>query len=621
AARGRAGAALRPRRRARRAGARRPGGGDAQRVRPPLRHAARAARGRAAGPAAPLPRRPARAQPGAQRAAAAACHDRLRPDARTRARRRGRALRHRRLRRLRAPPRRLLPRVARRRADCRRAAERLRRPGRHRRAAPPRPRRRLGRARLGELRGDRGRLHPLRRRRCAPAGQRRRTAEAVAPAPARVHAVRLDASARARAAVRRRAAAVPLMVGARGPRPGRARVLAAPRRRARRRGAGGVRRGAGAPAVNARPYKGLASFDDTELDARLFFGRDRERETIVANLFASRLTVVFGPSGVGKSSLLRAGVAQELRRRHAGTVVVHGSWADRPVEALVDAIRTASPPLGATAGLADTVAACALRTGEVVLLLDQLEEYFAYHEPGGPLADALHELLRRPGLRVSVLLALREDALGQLDAFTGRLPEVFANLLRIEPLGPDAAGDAVVGPLGAYAELTGERVSAEPGLVRALQDEVGAGLEAPFLQLVLDRLWDEERSSGSSELRLSTLERLGGSASVAREHVTGALGRLGAAEQAVVARVVRQLVTPSGAKVALGESDLADYADLSPVELRPLLDTLARERILRAVDRHGGREPRFEIFHDVLAEPLLAWRQSFVVHRARAASR
>src|SRR5581483_10377492 len=99
------------------------------------------------------------------------------------------------------------------------------------------------------------------------------------------------------------------------------------RRAARRPCAGGVRRGAGAPAVNARPYKGLASFDDTELDARLFFGRDRERETIVANLFASRLTVVFGPSGVGKSSLLRAGVAQELRRRHAGTVVVHGSWA------------------------------------------------------------------------------------------------------------------------------------------------------------------------------------------------------------------------------------------------------------------------------------------------------
>ena len=58
------------------------------------------------------------------------------------------------------------------------------------------------------------------------------------------------------------------------------------------------------------PFKGLASFDDSELDALLFFGRDRERETIVANVLANRLTVLYGSSGVGKSSLLR-------RRRRA----------------------------------------------------------------------------------------------------------------------------------------------------------------------------------------------------------------------------------------------------------------------------------------------------------------
>jgi len=57
------------------------------------------------------------------------------------------------------------------------------------------------------------------------------------------------------------------------------------------------------------PYKGLASFEDSPLDAMLFFGREREREIITANLLAARLTVLYGPSGVGKSSLLRAGVA------------------------------------------------------------------------------------------------------------------------------------------------------------------------------------------------------------------------------------------------------------------------------------------------------------------------
>ena len=60
------------------------------------------------------------------------------------------------------------------------------------------------------------------------------------------------------------------------------------------------------------PYKGLAPFEDSELDALLFFGREREREVIVANLLASRLTVLYGPSGVGKSS--RAARRRRARR-------------------------------------------------------------------------------------------------------------------------------------------------------------------------------------------------------------------------------------------------------------------------------------------------------------------
>ena len=61
------------------------------------------------------------------------------------------------------------------------------------------------------------------------------------------------------------------------------------------------------------PFKGLAAFQDTELDALLFYGREREREVVVANLLASRLTVLYGASGVGKTSLLRAAVVQRFR--------------------------------------------------------------------------------------------------------------------------------------------------------------------------------------------------------------------------------------------------------------------------------------------------------------------
>ena len=49
------------------------------------------------------------------------------------------------------------------------------------------------------------------------------------------------------------------------------------------------------------PFKGLAAFDDSALDALLFFGREPEREAIVANVLANRLTVLFGPSGVARA--------------------------------------------------------------------------------------------------------------------------------------------------------------------------------------------------------------------------------------------------------------------------------------------------------------------------------
>ena len=59
------------------------------------------------------------------------------------------------------------------------------------------------------------------------------------------------------------------------------------------------------------PYVGLTPF--TERDAPFFFGREKERRLIAANLLASRLTLLYGASGVGKSSVIRAGVQRDFR--------------------------------------------------------------------------------------------------------------------------------------------------------------------------------------------------------------------------------------------------------------------------------------------------------------------
>jgi len=371
------------------------------------------------------------------------------------------------------------------------------------------------------------------------------------------------------------------------------------------------------------PYKGLAAFEDSELDALLFFGREREIAAVAANVLANRLTVLYGPSGVGKSSLLGAGVARRLRKLSGAPVVVHDAWAEDPAARLIASVHAECGDLGATAGLVDTVAAAAQQHGELHLLLDNFEEYILYHGVEGPLSATLPELLRRPGLRVNILLALRDDALAELDDFAGRIPELFTNLLRLDRLDREAGRAAILGPLTRYGELTGEQFTAEDALVEAVLDEASTdtGVEAPYLQLVLERLWEREREVGSQELRLGTFREIGGARAIVREHVQGALDRLPLAEQEAAARVVRQLVTPSGRKVSHEPSDLAEYADVDDVQLRRLLDTLGRERIVRGVNGMQGSPTRYEIFHDVLGPPILAWQAEQQLRRERIRAR
>ena len=362
--------------------------------------------------------------------------------------------------------------------------------------------------------------------------------------------------------------------------------------------------------ADGSPFKGLSAFDDSDDDALLFFGREREREIVVANLIASRLTVLYGPSGVGKSSLLHAGVARSLRALpEEPLVVVFSRWSDDPAEAL-------------------TEASAAQSERDVYLVLDQAEEYFLYHADDvgpGSLADELPALLAGPG-RVNVLVSLREDALAKLDRFTGRIPGVFANTLRLDRLDRESARAAIVRPVERFAELTGTQVAVEPELVERVLDEVGAGridpalgglgavdgvdessrIEAPYLQLVMQRLWGEERAVASDALRLQTLERLGGAHHIVEEHLEGAMAELTAAQKDVAARLFNHLVTPSGTKIAHELSDLADFGQVPRHDVSPVLEALAERRILRSLEE--GEDRRYEIFHDVLAQPVLAWR-------------
>jgi WD40 repeat protein len=407
------------------------------------------------------------------------------------------------------------------------------------------------------------------------------------------------------------------------------------------------------------PYKGLVPFEDSGLDALLFFGRERESAIIAENLLAARLTVLYGPSGVGKTSVLRAGVAHRLREQARSnveerghpeyTVVVFDGWSEEPAGSLRATARSElsaqfgsalldeaeGEPLAETFGRWTSALAC-----DLLLILDQAEEYFLYHQAESGFALELPDLVTQPGLRVRVLLSLRDDALSKLDRFKGRIPNLFANYLRLDHLDRRSAREAVVRPVECFNELTGESIEVEPELVEAVLDQTAAGrvdlgttgrglaadeaktglIEAAYLQLVLERIWEEERSAGSDRLRAATLVSLGGAESIVRAHLRRAVQELTSEQRDVAADVFRFLVTPSGAKIAHGVGDLAEYASVDEGRLVPVLSTLGRERIVRTVDGVGSNGARYEIFHDVLGEAVLAWRREQELERERRAA-
>jgi CHASE2 domain-containing sensor protein len=408
------------------------------------------------------------------------------------------------------------------------------------------------------------------------------------------------------------------------------------------------------------PYRGLERFTESADDAALFFGRDSELEVAAANLLASRLTVLYGPSGVGKSSFLRAGLLYRLRRMTApepsdlgapGTVVVLlDEWVGDPAAELWRMIVRALPSsdddsrdeLG-DRSLHDALDDLSRELNvEFLIVLDQFEQYLAAHPPdaGDRFGEELPCLVSDREVPVRLLLALRDDALAGLDRFKGRIPELFDNYLRLDRLGPKAAREAIEGPIERWNASAPEPVALGDGLVDEVLRQLAARdvalassatpsddtrIEPAHLQLVMARLWSAETAAGSTTLRRATLDGLGGAATIVRTHVHGAMGSLPARDQRLAAQVLRYLITPSGAKVRHVASDVAEYVDRPEPQVRGLLERLSSGdlRILRPTPPPPGSSAlaAYEVFHDVLTGALLDWRSRFERRRLEARAR
>jgi len=365
------------------------------------------------------------------------------------------------------------------------------------------------------------------------------------------------------------------------------------------------------------PYKGLRPF--TEADAPDFFGRGELTQRLVARLrgedVGSRFLAVVGPSGSGKSSVVRAGLVPAIRRGALGgpegRFVAEMCPGAHPIDELEAALlRIAVRPIArlretlgsGSRGLLEAAELLVPHDSEIVLVVDQFEEVFKLC-PDASEREGFLESLRvatvDPDTRLRVVVTLRADFYDRPLTYP-RFGELLATMNEaVPPLTPDELEQAIRKP----AERVG--VSPGAGLVAEMIAEVAHQPgPLPLVQYALTELFerrDEDR------LTLAALQEIGGVAGALSARADRILDDADPEARRAIKQVFLRLVTlgegtqDTRRRVPRGE---LDALEVDPESIDRVLDVFGRHRFLTFDRDASTREPTVEIAHEAL---LSAW--------------
>ncbi len=404
------------------------------------------------------------------------------------------------------------------------------------------------------------------------------------------------------------------------------------------------------------PWLGLASF--TEETRAFFYGRDEEVAELARRVQRKLLTVLFGQSGLGKTSILQAGLVPRLREQGYCPIYVrvdYGRDAPEPAEQIKQAIARTARRAGqwtqvgvASAGESlweflhhrdDVLRDESGKTLIPLVIFDQFEEIFtlAQSDDFGRaraatfVADLADLVENRPPHAVEVkletddemaerfdfarsdyrvLISLREDYLAPLEGLKAAMPSITQNRLRLAPMTGTQAMTAVMKP--GKGLVTEEVAAAIVRFVAGGAELANAEVEPSLLSLICRELNDARLAQGRPEISLDLLA--GSHATILSNFYKRALED----QPAAVRRVIEdELLTASGFRENVAEERL--NSDFAAAGAAPgTLALLVNRRLLRIEERLDAR--RVELTHDVLCGVVKYSRDQRKEREAREAS-
>jgi hypothetical protein len=361
------------------------------------------------------------------------------------------------------------------------------------------------------------------------------------------------------------------------------------------------------------PYRGLAAFGET--DAKYFFGRSAEIRTALAQLDHWPLLAVIGPSGVGKSSFVHAGLVPAMRGS--------GSWKIKvlrpgrvPLQSLASAL---DEPIDAkvlreSPGLfGEQLRRNASKQGQrVLIVVDQLEELFTLSDDEATRQTFLAALLAAaddPSAPVRVVLSMRADFLDRLAGHKQFLAELSRGLFFLSAPDVENLRETLIRP----AELAG--YAFEDALVDDMLGTASSRGALPLLQFAATRLWDS-RDKARKKLTASAYAAMGGVGGAFARHADEVAAAVPPQSQKLLRAIMTRLVTPEGTRAVVDQQELTGLADRREVD--QILDQLVHARLIH-LHTDPDATATVEIVHETLITEwptLRRWLEDNQVARA-----
>ncbi|MFA5032772.1 MAG: SUMF1/EgtB/PvdO family nonheme iron enzyme [bacterium] len=360
------------------------------------------------------------------------------------------------------------------------------------------------------------------------------------------------------------------------------------------------------------PYKFLNYFDIEDKD--IFYGREAEVTEFLPKIENSRLSLLFGKSGVGKTSFLLAGVFPKLHLNNYFPVYVRCS--ENPTKSIKESIwlkiekeiqESITYEKYKNYGLIEMIIEVNKLIGKpLIIAIDQFEEFFITlgSKTRKDFIDTLRILFYEFSINVKIILSFREDFFVEFNDIGEEIPDIFNYRFRLKELSKEHAKDAIIKPL----EIL--ELSIQKDLLEIIIDDLAINnmIESPQLQIVCYTLYNK-LNENQKVIRTNDYIALGGAKGILTDYVDFALEPFSFKFQIIAKEIMKSMVSAKQTKIPLKKSEIENIKyegmPISSKDLKYIIRELINRRLI--IRKKDGKHETYELTHEYLINKIKEW--------------